>query len=337
MTYRDSEFDIRKGLVIWNRPDNTSDVMLIRTSKRDLLDLHMIGYVGPAGSPSLYEVLSDMSRDHDEIVIYDSKGNLLHRMEDKDGVHRGTDQEVHGGADPASSGDQSAGALIPSAYTITPGTGAYTYSIGTGLGALYAPGLSFGSSAAVGMNLAYQQQQANLQMQQAQMQMQQAMTVPGSTPGYAFGFPYGVAVNSAEVQRKVIKSEGIRMGEIVAYRCWPIKKGFLWSTAAGRAWAPGEPMKATPDHLKSGIGVFAFKDMSRCIGEFGDEYYNSGEGIAFGTIHIWGEIVEHERGYRAEYADVRSIDFVQGTASRIWHPEYVPNLRKLYKVESNES
>lgn len=336
MTYRDSEFDIRKGLVIWNRPDNTSDVMLIRTSKRDLLDLHMIGYVGPAGSPSLYEVLSDMSRDHDEIVIYDSKGNLLHRMEDKDGVHRGTDQEVHGSADPASSGDQSAGALIPSAYTITPGTGTYTYSI-SGSGCT---GLSFGSSAQVGIS----------SYSYAQLPQGQGVTVPISTPGYAFGTNYTLLYQQAQAvpggytfghsvpARPPVPYEGIRMGEIVAYRCWPIKNGFLWSTAAGRAWAPGEPMKATPDHLKSGLGVFAFKDMSRCIGEFGDEYYNSaGMGIAFGTIHIWGEIVEHELGYRAEYAVVRSIDFVRGVASRIWHPEYVTDLRELYKVNNNES
>jgi hypothetical protein len=32
--------------------------------------------------------------------------------------------------------------------------------------------------------------------------------------------------------------------------------------------------------------------------------------MALGTIEMWGEIVEHERGYRASFARVKSIDII---------------------------
>ncbi len=35
-------------------------------------------------------------------------------------------------------------------------------------------------------------------------------------------------------------------------------------------------------------------------------------GIAYGTIECWGEVVEHELGYRAEYAKLKSLDSFHG-------------------------
>lgn len=258
--------------------------------------------------------------------------------EEKDnGIHRGTDQEVHGSADPASSGDQSTGAFIaasPGHITWSSPGSTNAYSVGTGL----TIGSSYSIAGAQGTSgLTYQQQ-----LQQAQMQMQQAVqhnlyygnTTSGSVTWSSVNLP--TVWTTEDTPRKPIKNEGIRMGEIIAYRCWPIKNGFLWSTAAGRAWAPGEPMKAGEHHIRDGLGVYAFKDMSRVIQTVNNVAGSGGrEGVAFGTILLWGEIVEHEIGYRAEYAAIKSIDFICGPDS--WLPEHSKDLRKLYKVESNES
>jgi hypothetical protein len=35
-------------------------------------------------------------------------------------------------------------------------------------------------------------------------------------------------------------------------------------------------------------------------------------GYAFGTVKCWGEVVEHETGWRAQYAKLHSIDHVVG-------------------------
>lgn len=36
--------------------------------------------------------------------------------------------------------------------------------------------------------------------------------------------------------------------------------------------------------------------------------------MAVGTVRLWGEVIEHERGYRAEFAKVHSLDHVFGEA-----------------------
>jgi hypothetical protein len=124
---------------------------------------------------------------------------------------------------------------------------------------------------------------------------------------------------------KKIKKEGMRVGEIIAHRCWPIRNGFLWSTSANRAWAPGEPMSAEKGHLEMGFGVFSFKEKSRLI-----EAFSKDAEAVFGTLYLWGDIVEHTIGYRSQYASIRSLDFIsraaRGTCS-------IEELRKLYGVE----
>jgi hypothetical protein len=44
----------------------------------------------------------------------------------------------------------------------------------------------------------------------------------------------------------------------------------------------------------------------------------------FGKVKIWGEIVEHEAGYRSEFAKIVSLDY--------GGPELLDKLRKIYRV-----
>ena len=48
-------------------------------------------------------------------------------------------------------------------------------------------------------------------------------------------------------------------------------------------------------------------------------------GIAIGTIKCWGEVIEHEKGWRAQYAKLQSIDYVIGAVD-------INILRERYKV-----
>jgi hypothetical protein len=301
-SYKDSDFVVSPRYVKWAFAHHWT-VILRQLKSSEVMKLQLASPAqSKAGSPYGYEVVPLI--EHDVIFIYDENGILLHTMEDKDGVYRGTNQEVHGSTAGSSSGSQPAGA--PSSGSPVTFTSGPNY-------------VTSGASQAVVAN--------QLAAQAAAMEMQMQMQM------HAMMYGGGVAqqVNPTPVPAPFPKYEGVRIGEIVAYRCWPIKNGFLWSTAAGRAWVPGEPMKAGENHIRDGLGVYAFKGMSTCIEEFGCECFN--QGVAFGTIYIWGEIVEHELGYRAEYATIRSIDFVRQVPSHNWHPLYVEDLRKLYKVE----
>lgn len=82
-------------------------------------------------------------------------------------------------------------------------------------------------------------------------------------------------------------------------------------------------MAAEEGHLEQGLGVFAFKEMSRVMKDF------SGMPLIYGTVYLWGDIVEHKIGYRAQYAGIRSLDFQSpGTGHTLQY------MRELYRVEN---
>jgi hypothetical protein len=52
-----------------------------------------------------------------------------------------------------------------------------------------------------------------------------------------------------------------------------------------------------------------------------------------GTVFLWGDVVEHERGWRAEFARVRSLDWLYPDETMMGREqEALDNLRRLYGV-----
>lgn len=144
---------------------------------------------------------------------------------------------------------------------------------------------------------------------------------------------------------KPIPNAGIRAGEVIAYRGWAIKGDRLFSVYKHECeWHPGKPMKGD---TREEYGVHAFKD-AQDTSEYVD-YYASGLGwvyinlltsinyrtervrfYAIGKVALWGEIVEHERGYRAEFCKVLSIDSTIGPVP----PGTIDRLRARYALSS---
>jgi len=101
-----------------------------------------------------------------------------------------------------------------------------------------------------------------------------------------------------------IRHEGIRVGEIIAYRAWRVfgpgwlrrRDDLLHSILmSDYVWHPDEP--ASGDVREHGI--YSFRKVIRSMAEYGYDSAIRGP-ILFGKIKIWGEIVEHEAGYRSE-------------------------------------
>lgn len=95
--------------------------------------------------------------------------------------------------------------------------------------------------------------------------------------------------------------------DLVAYRVWMIRDAYLTSTSMDTVWLPGAIIEG--DVTTTG-GVHAHKSLDRAI-----QHYlslgNSALSSAFGTVRLWGSVVEHENGYRASYARLLSIFDVQ--------------------------
>lgn len=136
-----------------------------------------------------------------------------------------------------------------------------------------------------------------------------------------------------------MKSSKITVGEIVAYRCWRLERYCVWphdyclsSTVLGTEWEPQKPMLALTSFLYGGIGVHAWKTLPHAI------EYGRWMGFVIGTVYLWGEVIEHEWGYQAEYASIRSIDgIVSGWPTRIGTRRKLRALRSYYGVESDSA
>jgi len=113
-------------------------------------------------------------------------------------------------------------------------------------------------------------------------------------------------INSYPV--RPIEDAGFVAGEIVAHRVWKIcPGGYLRSVTQNSVWAPNEPMHGEINYrgMDFQVGVHAFKSQRDAFEEYGLSGYDP---RAVGKVLLWGDVVEHEKGWRAEYGRVHSID-----------------------------
>lgn len=117
-----------------------------------------------------------------------------------------------------------------------------------------------------------------------------------------------------------IPLKAFKVGEIVAHRGWGINPdGFLTSMSAGAVWAPGEPMEGKTKSATEHNGVYAFKTCK--------DYLTANLGLpVFGKVALWGDVIEHELGYRAQFAKIISIDWCKESAKQLFQ------IRELYGV-----
>lgn len=120
-----------------------------------------------------------------------------------------------------------------------------------------------------------------------------------------------------------IEDAGITVGEIVGWRAWLIdENGLLESVHTRTPWLPEHPVTGAPDTY---AGVHAWRDLSSAY-----EYAKTSSiGLRVcGRVALWGTVIEHERGYRAEFAKVLSFDYLFGDfLSKRWR---LRRLREAY-------
>lgn len=140
--------------------------------------------------------------------------------------------------------------------------------------------------------------------------------------------------------------KGIKTGELTGYRLWwVLPEGKLCSLVHRSIWEPGVVIEGDVDAIVGACavpgGVYSFSEKSSLEPEF--LYYRIegatltpasylGEtpiALVSGEISMWGEVVEHQWGYRAQYARVKSLDTLHSYTS---NAPSIDELRKLYGV-----
>lgn len=118
---------------------------------------------------------------------------------------------------------------------------------------------------------------------------------------------------------------GHKVEDLIGWRVWTIRglppsygAPHLWSFSAGHRWKPDEPMTGVPgDHDAAGVWAFKTEEAAR------RKMLQSGPGHAYGSVRLWGQVVEHTEGYRAEFARVLTIEDATDRSA-------LPELRERY-------
>ena len=156
--------------------------------------------------------------------------------------------------------------------------------------------------------------------------------------------PEEVARKAAEYTAKqttAYQGTGIRVGEIVGWRWWYVD-GLLKSPFMDCTWFPNEPTEGDVAGGFGGFGVYVMKDRELAASQADKGLWLSSDGLwvwnnwrrrlpsphtAYGSVRIWGEVIEHAAGYRAQFARVVSIDGVYPD-----NDELLATLRAKYGV-----
>lgn len=95
---------------------------------------------------------------------------------------------------------------------------------------------------------------------------------------------------------------------IIGWRVWRYSNGYLASLASSYDWRSGtnraDKAPLIDDQPNIMYGLYAYNDSSVLIREL---YFQRYRLLIIGTIIGWGNYVEHEYGYRFEYARIHSL------------------------------
>jgi hypothetical protein len=123
--------------------------------------------------------------------------------------------------------------------------------------------------------------------------------------------------------RKLVTSE-IIAGEIIAWRCWRIvNDNTLRSIVAVYDWPHDKPAQGDVEH---GLGVFAFKSADIVDREYGYLRRDSND-WCIGKIALWGDIIEHRDGYRAQFG--RPFEFTEIYSNHISSAQMIFDKTKI--------
>jgi len=132
------------------------------------------------------------------------------------------------------------------------------------------------------------------------------------------------AAEHAANRTAAYQGTSIRVGEILGWRWWYVD-GLLKSPFMDCTWFPDESMEGNVSAGFGAFGVYVMKDRRVAASQADNGLWFSSDGLwvwnnwrrrssrphtAYGSVRLWGEVIEHTAGYRAQFARVASIDGV---------------------------
>jgi len=133
----------------------------------------------------------------------------------------------------------------------------------------------------------------------------------------------------------------IRAGEIIGWRFWKLYNGLLFSVFASYSWPPGVFERSSAKQcefknlgyhvFKDNLGYHAYRDKEQA--KYEALLHACWSPCVIGSVAMWGEVIEHQHGWRSEYAAVQSITEITGDIS-FWSKQWLlQELREKYRCK----
>lgn len=104
---------------------------------------------------------------------------------------------------------------------------------------------------------------------------------------------------------KPLPSAGMKVEDLIGWRIWRLRCGYLAAFSQEYAWVPGGVEEGTPgDH--DHVGIWAFKTRHHALLKLLTA--TTGTPRVWGSVKLWGSVVEHAEGYRASKARIVSLE-----------------------------
>jgi hypothetical protein len=120
---------------------------------------------------------------------------------------------------------------------------------------------------------------------------------------------------------------------LVGWRCWRVnKRGYLESIWVSCIWHPGNIMTADKITDYARNGIHSYKEITKAVKHPIIPPY------AIGQVRLWGIVIEHKDGHRAQHARIISIDVVNmdGSVCSEQSTKMLTYLREKYNLISEQ-
>lgn len=121
---------------------------------------------------------------------------------------------------------------------------------------------------------------------------------------------------------------GVQAGEIIAWRAWHWNGKRLRSIFVDYEWPIHKAAEGQPNR---GYGLHAFKEFHRTMWE----YDACLEDVLIGEVALWGDVIEFEQGYTAEFGKVLTL--VKPAKYHAVTDEKLAEVRALYGAKAVRS
>jgi len=180
-------------------------------------------------------------------------------------------------------------------------------------------GAGAGKSLTIAQMTAWMNAHMNAHIAAMQQNIAQQVFYGGSgTQLFAFSNPGNPTIFSFDQPKLEPPSLPVstEVGEIEAWRIWRVHNGLLMSCAHSFVWNPGGVVTGDVDAMIPGsiikAGVYAHKSRDGAeIHAIEMYWFGIKCSIVVGRVHLWGDVIEHEKGYRASNARIIGLDEVR--------------------------